>query len=30
LLELEKRGTGGRCRDKGCWNSVVDDGAEFA
>jgi len=30
LLELENNGTGGRFRDKGCWNSVVDDGAEFA
>jgi hypothetical protein len=31
LLELWNNGTGGRCRDKDCcWNSVVDDGAEFA
>lgn len=30
LLELENRGTGGRWRNRGCWNSVVDDGAEFA
>lgn len=30
LLELENKGTGGRWRNRGCWNSVVDDGAEFA
>jgi len=30
LLELENRGTGGRWRNRGCWNSVVDVGAEFA
>lgn len=30
LLELWNNGTGGRCRDEGSWNSVVDDGAEFA
>jgi len=30
LLELENRGTGGRWSNRGCWNSVVDDGAEFA
>jgi hypothetical protein len=30
LLELGNSGTGGRWRNRGCWNSVVDDGAEFA
>lgn len=30
LLELENKGTGGRWRDRGDWNSVVDDGAELA
>jgi len=30
LLERENRGTGGRCRNRGCLNSVVDDGAELA
>jgi hypothetical protein len=30
LLELENRGTGGRWRNGGCWNSVVEDGAELA
>lgn len=30
LLELGNRGTGGRCRNRGCLNSVVDEGAELA
>ena len=30
LLELENKGTGGRWRNRGCWNSVVDVGAELA
>jgi hypothetical protein len=30
LLELENSGTGGYWRNSGCWNSEVDDGAEFA
>lgn len=30
LLELENKGTGGRWRNRGCWNSVVDEGAELA
>lgn len=30
LLELENRGTGGRWRNRGCGNSVVDGGAELA
>ena len=30
LLEFGNSGTGGRWRNSGCWNSVVDDGAEFA
>jgi len=30
LLARENRGTGGRCRNRGCLNSVVDDGAELA
>jgi len=30
LLELENKGTGGYWRNRGCLNSVVDEGAEFA